>query len=341
MNKTKAVDTEIVVKKNEGLAVRQDNSAENLIAMAIEKGVPIETLERLLVMRTQLKQEKAKEDFNIALSGFQSECPIISKEGKADFKTKTGVKIAYGFAPIEDIVIQVRPFLAKYGFSYSFNTEYKEACQIVTCTAHHVGGHSNSSIFRSPIETDAGMSLVQKNGSALTFGERYAFRMVFGIVVGGEDNDAPKQENKGSALGEFKVEGQTVQPENPRENEVSMLVEKFGKPRIADVKKSLKIEGKMMDISDTDFEKVVKELNVIEKVKEKFNEKTEEVKEKKEEVKERSREAKAEELKALQKEYGKEAISKVKEEMAIEGKVADQTDEVIAKFVKLVKKEGK
>jgi uncharacterized protein (DUF3084 family) len=161
---------------------------------------------------------------------------------------------------------------------------------------------------------------------------------VFGITTGDEDNDAPKQENKGSALGEFKVEGQAV---SPREQAVAELVEKHGKPRIAEVKKNLKVDGKMMDVSDADFEKVVKELNVIEKVKEKFNEKTEEVKEKKEEVKERSREAKAEELKALQKEYGKEAISKVKEEMAIEGKVADQTDEVIAKFVKLVKKEGK
>ena len=59
------------------MAVRHD--AEALIAKAIDKNVPVETMERLLAMRRELKAEWAKEEFDKAMSAFQSDCPIIKK----------------------------------------------------------------------------------------------------------------------------------------------------------------------------------------------------------------------------------------------------------------------
>ena len=94
------METEIVDNK------RMVQSPEYLISQAIEKGASVETMEKLLAMRTQLKQEWAKEQYYIAMAQLQAEMPIIEKT-KAGGKTNTGV-VAYYYAPLESIVAQTK-----------------------------------------------------------------------------------------------------------------------------------------------------------------------------------------------------------------------------------------
>ena len=61
-------DQALVPVKQASSAGMQD--AEALIAKAIEKNVPVETMERLLVMRRELRAERAKEAFDKAMSAF-------------------------------------------------------------------------------------------------------------------------------------------------------------------------------------------------------------------------------------------------------------------------------
>lgn len=332
--------SEIVVKSGTDLKVveqKEGNSIEGFISMAIEKGLPVETLERLLVMRTQLKKEKAIEEFNIAMCGFQSACPVIEKESKANITTKTGAKFGYTYAPIEDIVEQTKPLLFQYGFSYAFSTDYKDACQIVTCTIRHIGGHSESSQFRAPIETDAGMSLVQKNVAALSFGERCAYRMVLGIVTKGEDNDGQKPKSNAN-LSDFRVEGTPL----TREQVLQDLVKKFGEARVVEVKKNLKITEALLKISEADFEKVVKELEVVAKGKEiakKLEEPKQEELPKADKVVEKvlTKPEKLAELNALLKEFGKDKMNKAKEKLGIKVKLGDLESGEFEKYCKEVK----
>jgi hypothetical protein len=148
-------------------------------------------------MRTQLKQEWAKEEYNRALSEFQARCPAIAKTKIV--KDKHG-DVRYKYAPLESIIEQVKDLLHASGFSYTFNAVYEReiisdkgmksgGAQIITCTARHIAGWSEVAEFRSPIDWDAYMSDVQKQGSAMTFAKRYAFCSVFGIMTGDEDDD--------------------------------------------------------------------------------------------------------------------------------------------------------
>ena len=166
--------------------VKQD--AEALIAQAIEKNVPVETMERLLVMRRELKAEYAKEQFDNAMSAFQAACPTITKT-KSVF-TKSGVK-AYSYAPLEAIVAQVKELLKTYGFSYAVQTETLDGSVKATCIVKHRFGHSESSSIAVPLgnKTDI-MSQTQVVAAALTFAKRYAFCNAFGILTGDEDTDA-------------------------------------------------------------------------------------------------------------------------------------------------------
>ena len=175
-------------EKQERALVPVKQDAEALIALAIEKNVPVETMERLLVMRRELKAEYAKEQFDNAMAKFQAKCPTIRKT--KEVKTRAGV-VAYRYAPLESIVEQVKELLKTHGFSYAVQTETLDGSVKATCIVKHRFGHSESSSIAVPLgnKTDI-MSQTQVVAAALTFAKRYAFCNVFGILTGDEDTDA-------------------------------------------------------------------------------------------------------------------------------------------------------
>lgn len=164
---------------------------ETLIARAIDKGLDVATMERLLAMRTQLKQEMAREAYFAALAAFQAAVPVVPKSKTATVVSKSGGRYQYHYADLADIGKAIGPALAENGLSYRFNTAFQAEppAQLIQCIVQHVGGHSEVSEFRSPIDTEARMLEVQKNGSALTYGKRYALCNALGILTADEDDD--------------------------------------------------------------------------------------------------------------------------------------------------------
>lgn len=164
---------------------------ETLIAQAIEKGLPVETMEKLLAMRKELQAEFAKKAFDAGMAQLQGELPVISKDKKVDFTSKrTGVRVNYSYAPIDSIVRQTKDYIARNGFSYCITTEQTDNSLAAICSVKHSLGHRESTSFRVPIDPDAFMTAPQKVGSAMTYAKRYAFCNAFGIMTGDEDNDA-------------------------------------------------------------------------------------------------------------------------------------------------------
>jgi hypothetical protein len=171
----------------EHLPALPTTNIESLISQAIDKQVPIETLERLLAMRKELKAEYAKEVYNRSMADFQEECPLISKTKKVYGKGG----FLYPYAPLEVIVVQVKAFLKKYGFSYAIKTETLERGVRVTCIARHIEGHEESSTMELPlIVKTAIMSDAQQVVGTITLATRYAFRNAFGIITGDVDLDS-------------------------------------------------------------------------------------------------------------------------------------------------------
>ncbi len=175
-------------KKTKEVAVKQDFSIEKLLSEAVKSGATIETMERLLAMRRELKAEKAQEEYNAAMSDFQKDCPIIKKDKQVLNKDKSSVR--YKFAPIDSILRQTKEFIQKHGFSYTINTKVEGLTVKAICKVTHTFGHSEESEFQVPIDPDGYMNNQQRFASALTFAKRYAFCNAFGILTGDEDNDA-------------------------------------------------------------------------------------------------------------------------------------------------------
>src|SRR5215467_14111279 len=180
--------TEAEVRPTEALAVVEPTPPSSMVLLqaAIQAGASVESLERLLALHERVKAKEARDAYFEALSAFQVECPVIPKR-----KTAGQGSFTYRYAPLEDIVRAVSPLLRKHGLSYRFDTQFvaDPAAQVVTCTVYHVQGHSESSEFRTPVDSGARMNDMQKSASAQTYAKRYAFCNALGILTGDDDDD--------------------------------------------------------------------------------------------------------------------------------------------------------
>lgn len=184
---SKAHEAELLPPER-ALAVREAGTLavhdpESILRYAVDKGANVETIERLMNVRRELKAEQAKEEFDTALAAFQSECPII-------VKNKAGAKNAYKYAPLDSIVSQVRDLIQKHGFSFTITSDIEPGFVKAICKITHRRGHSESSQFKVPIDSkNPMMTDPQRYGGSMTFAKRYAFCNGFGILTADEDVD--------------------------------------------------------------------------------------------------------------------------------------------------------
>jgi hypothetical protein len=158
---------------------------EALLSKAVDANSAVDVLERLAVMRREMKAEQAKEAFDHAMAEFQAECPVINKG-----KQVKGGKFAYNYAPLDAIVSETKELLRRHGFSYTLTAKVEEKWVTAIVRVKHSAGHAEESEFKVPIDPDSYMNAPQKFASALTFAKRYAFCNSFGILTGDVDDDA-------------------------------------------------------------------------------------------------------------------------------------------------------
>lgn len=72
--------TDIAALKQEQELVTTNFSIEALLSQAVDKRLSVETIERLLAVRKELKAGFAKESYDKAMAKFQAQCPMIEKK---------------------------------------------------------------------------------------------------------------------------------------------------------------------------------------------------------------------------------------------------------------------
>jgi hypothetical protein len=142
-------------------------------------------MEKIIALSERIKASVAKEQFDKAISNFQSEMPEIKKTRPV--KNNKGVVIYY-YAGIDDAQKQVKPYLKQNELRYSFDVKHDEKFITAICKVSHVAGHTEESSFSVPIGSEQFMTEVQKYGARATFAKRYAFSNALGITLD-EDKD--------------------------------------------------------------------------------------------------------------------------------------------------------
>lgn len=165
---------------------------ENNITQVISRALSMpdfnpDNMIKLLDMQERVMAKQAEMSFNADFALMQNDLPVIEESGKLVH----GGKLISTYAKFEDINEQVRPVLARYGFSISFDLQFPEKACEIRCILSHREGHKITTTMTLPFDTSGSKNNVQAIGSTISYGKRYAIMAMLNLSsTASEDNDA-------------------------------------------------------------------------------------------------------------------------------------------------------
>lgn len=174
------------------LAVPPENAGDmiGLLELAVEKGVTVEMMERLMAMKERSDDRASQKALVAALAAFQIACPEIPKTRKAVDTRGDGNKVLYRYAGLEEIDDAIRDALSAHGLAVTYDMGEEQGRMTVTCIVSHVEGGEKRTTFTSPVGDGTSiMSKPQKQAATFTYGKRQALVAALGLTCCDEDND--------------------------------------------------------------------------------------------------------------------------------------------------------
>jgi hypothetical protein len=173
-------------------AVRDEVPVTQMLKAVIAAGVNSESvaaLEKLCALHIQIEDRNAKREYFEAMAALQAELPHVN----AYREIKVNGVLRSRFAPYEDIMDVVQPYLSRHKFSVGHNTRVEtiggKERVIDTCTLRHAGGHQESNDFAVRAgEGPPGTSMAQADGSTGAYAQRYALCDALNISIRKDDD---------------------------------------------------------------------------------------------------------------------------------------------------------
>lgn len=175
-------NTNLTTREAASLAPVDDT--QRLMAIAIEQGeAGVAALERLVAMRERAEDRLASRQYTEAIARFQELCPVVAKNSAGAHGAR--------YATLDGIMDAIRPAMVSAGLSVTFDSEEADGGRLrVWCIVHHRAGHSERASFIVSREAKSNrMNDTQRDGSALSYGRRYALCLALGISTGERDDD--------------------------------------------------------------------------------------------------------------------------------------------------------
>lgn len=177
-----------------------------LMEIAIGKGADLASLEKLMDLQERWEAGLAKKEFFSALSSFQSDIPVIPKNGKASFDHKNGGgSTEYTYALLDDICQAIRPILTNHGLSYRFEQKTEDQKTTVYCIISHASGHQERTLMSGFPDQSGKKNPIQQLASTVSYLRRYTLTGALGITSSDIDDDGqsslrseskPRQQDK-------------------------------------------------------------------------------------------------------------------------------------------------
>jgi len=160
----------------------------DLISQAIEKGLDVESLGKLLDLQLKWEANAARKLFFEAFTNFQAQCPDIRKTKEVRFK-ETDIKPQYHYAPLADITRQIGKILKTNELSYRWEITDTNDELKVTCLVSHIEGHTERTTMSSKADASGSKNAIQARGSAIEYLKRYTLIGALGISTADTDID--------------------------------------------------------------------------------------------------------------------------------------------------------
>ena len=169
------------------VAEKEPSSMLEVIARAVaDPRCDVAKMEKLLDLQERIMDVNRKQVFASAMARLQAKLPQIRKGGRIVVKGQERSR----FARHEDLDDAVRPLLAEFGFSFSFDEESAEGNnRRYSAKLAHEDGHSETKHITLPLDVSDYRSGCQSAGSTNAYARRYLTKMHLNIVERDEDTD--------------------------------------------------------------------------------------------------------------------------------------------------------
>ncbi len=155
-----------------------------LIEQAIEKGLDVASLEKLVALQERWEERKARKAFFDSFTNFQCECPDLRKTKAVSFGQTN-----YKYAPLADITRQIGQLLKTHGLSYRWEIQDTEKEIKVSCLITHTDGHTETTTMMASPDTSGSKNPIQARGSAIEYLKRYTLIGALGLSTADTDID--------------------------------------------------------------------------------------------------------------------------------------------------------
>jgi hypothetical protein len=172
-----------------------------LVEMAVERGMPIETIEKLLglaerfdAMREAERKRRAESAYIGAIAGLKAEVVTVLKTKRVhyDTKDKEGRKsgsVDFRHAELADVMKALAAPAHRVGLTWNYpSVEQGDGWVRVTCRLRHVDGHFEDLTIGAPEDHSGKKNDIQAIASAITYMQRYTLKTILGIAEEGDDD---------------------------------------------------------------------------------------------------------------------------------------------------------
>jgi len=168
---------------------REDQSPAEIIALAIDKGVDLERVEKLLALQEVYDKNEGKKKYNIAMAEVHKKMPAVQK-------TEKNNQTSSMYAGLSDVINVAKPIYSGEGFSVCFyEGDTQRENHIRLCMDFtHSAGHKETYHYDMPldgkgIKGNVNMTPIHGKSSSVSYGRRYLLCMGFNIATGDDDGN--------------------------------------------------------------------------------------------------------------------------------------------------------
>lgn len=189
--------------KPKDLPVVIDGSPIAILQNAIEKGLSLDSVERMIELQQKYDGIQAEKAYNAAMAEFKKNPPVILKDSAVGYKNKDDSFTGYKHASLGNVTDAIGKALANHGlFAQWKNTQDSKIT--VTCYIKHKDGHSESTFLSALPDNTGKKNAIQQVASTITYLQRYTILSLTGLATIDQDDDGVKSEPEPEHINEKK-----------------------------------------------------------------------------------------------------------------------------------------
>jgi len=150
------------------------------VAMAIEKGADLATIEKFMDLKERQYAVEARKAYVVSMGQFRADVPTIERTKKAHNSN---------YAGLAETIAEISEALVNNGLSHSWKTDQNEKSISVTCCVTHVLGHQECTTLSEFPDTSGSKNSIQAIGSTVSYLQRYTLFSILGLASKEADND--------------------------------------------------------------------------------------------------------------------------------------------------------